>query len=326
MLEFNQEMTPKVSALIVNYNGNEVIGNAIEALRQQSHKSMEIIVVDNNSADGSCEYIKKNYRNVKLIRNKKNLGYCGINEGIRHCKGKYVFFTNNDISLDKNCIKNLAEALEKDNDVGIASPKVVNYFDKSLKSCGTWVSRAFYNGHFRCKDDCAKEIPYNGIGMIRKSIVGKFGYLFDKDYFIYAEDLDLGLRVRLLGYKVMHVPEAILYHMHGITAKKQKKYLQTYRMERNLLATFIKVLSMRNIMLCLPYVAAMRFLGMAKDMVTLNFLSAGARLLAIFAVISNLPAILRKRASVQKLRKKDDSFLMQVFSEKYLFSNKKINI
>jgi hypothetical protein len=317
---------PIVSVVIVNYNGKNFLKTILDSLKKSSFKNYETIILDNNSADGSQEFVRKNYKRIKLVANKKNLGYCGINTAIRYCKGKYIFFTNNDISLDKNCIKKLVQNLERDKNVGIASPKVINYFNKSLKSCGTWVSRAFYNGHFRCKHDFIKEIPYNGVAMIRKSIVDKFGYLFDKDYFIYAEDLDLGLRARLLGYKVMHVPEAILYHMHGLTAGKQKNYMQTYRMERNLLTTFIKILSIKNILLYLPYVVVMRFIGMIKDIVTFNFANFGARLFAIFSVIINIPITLKKRKSVQKLRKKNDSFLLAIFSGKYLFSNKKINV
>lgn len=108
----------------------------------------------------------------------------------------------------------------------------MNYFNKNIKSCGTGVSRSFYNGHFKCAKDFRKEIPYDGVALIRKEIVDKFGYLFDQDYFIYAEDMDLGLRTRLLGYKVVHIPEAVIYHIHAITISRNKKYKLTYLTER----------------------------------------------------------------------------------------------
>jgi len=319
-------MKKLVSVVIVNYNGKKLLKSIIESIKKSSFKSYEIIVVDNNSKDGSQEFIKKNYRSVRLVANKKNLGYCGINSGMRYCQGKYIFFTNNDISLDRNCIKNLVKALEEDKEIGIASPKVVNYYNKNLKSCGTWVSRSFYNGHFKCNKDFRKEIPYNGVAMIRKNIVDKYGYLFDKDYFIYAEDLDLCLRARLLGYKVMHIPEAILYHMHGITTKKQAKSKLTFMMERNLLTTFIKLFSAKNLILFSPYIIALRLMGILKDIITLNFSNALARLFAILTVFADLPKTLKKRRSIQKLRKKEDSFLLQVFSERHLFGRTKIKV
>jgi len=317
---------PKVSIVIVNYNGKDVTEGAIKALTEQSYKKIEIIVVDNDSTDGSQEMIKRKYRNVKLIENRKNLGYCGINSGLSSCKGEYIFFTNNDISLGKDCIKRLVDALEKDKSMGIASPKVVNYFDRNLQSCGTWVSRAFYNGHFKCDKDFSKEIPYNGIAMVRKEIVDRFGYIFDDDYFTYAEDLDLCLRTRLLGYTVVHIPEAVLYHMHELTLRKNKKYKLTYMLERNLLMTFFKILSLKNIIIFLPYVMAMRFVAILKDVFTLKFANAGARLAAILNVLVDFGQIIKKRDSIQKLRKKDDSFLFKVFSENYLFGSRKINV
>ena len=319
-------MNTLVSAVIVNYNGKDIIIKAIETLKRQSYKQIEILVVDNNSTDGSPALIKGKYKEVVLIQNKENLGYCGINAAIHKCKGKYIFFTNNDIALDKNCIRNLVNAIEHDKNIGIASPKVVNYFNNNLKSAGTWVSRSFYNGHFKSSKDFRKQIPYNGIGLIRKSIVDKFGYLFDEDYFTYAEDLDLGLRVRLLGYYVMHIPEAVLYHMHELTLGKSRKYKLTYLMERNLLATFIKLLPVKNIILFLPYVIAMRFIGALKDILGLRFANSIARFVAIFAVIANMPSIIKKRIIIQKMRKADDLFLLKVFDEKYLFSRERINV
>lgn len=316
----------KVSILIVNYNGKVLLKKCLDSIRRLADKNYEVIVVDNNSADGSVQFLRSKCKSVKIVQNKKNLGYCGINAGIESCRGKYIFFTNNDISLGKNCLKRLAEALDADESIGIASPKMVNYFNKSLKSCGTWVSRCFYNGHFKCRHDSAKEIPYNGIALIRKSIVNKFGYLFDDDYFVYAEDLDLGLRARLLGYRVVHVPDAVVYHMHSATLKKNKKYKLTYLMERNLLRTFAKIFSVENIMIFLPYVLAMRLIAVLKDILSLNFMNAGARVAAMLNVMVNIRCLAKKRSFIQRLRKMDDNFLLRVFSERYLFSSDKITV
>ena len=318
-----------ISILIANYNGKSLLRVILESINKISypHKGgYEVIVVDNNSTDDSIEFLRNNHKSVKIVQNKINAGYAGINAGLNQCRGKYIFFTNNDISLDKNCLKMLLETLEKNKKIGIASPKVVNYFNKNLRSCGTWVSRCFYNGHFKSNKDFVKDIPYNGIAMIRKEIADKFGYLFDEDYFIYAEDLDLGLRVRLLGYNVVHIPDAVIYHMHEATMGKNKEYRLVYLMERNLLSTFIKIMSVKNIIFFSPYVIFMRLMAIFKDILTLSFMSAIARIMAILAVIFKLPSIVRKRHSIQKLRRKGDEFLLQVFSENYLFGSQRINV
>ena len=156
----------KVSVVIVNFNGAKIIPVILESLKKVKLKGgFETIVVDNASADDSVEVIKK-YKNVKIIKNKKNLGYTGINSALKSCKGEYIYFTNNDLALDKNCLIELVEVLDKNKDVGVASSKVINFYDKKLQSCGTWVSRCFYNGHFKAEKDYPKQIPYNGVAMV----------------------------------------------------------------------------------------------------------------------------------------------------------------
>ena len=252
----------EVSIVIVNYNGKDLLKIALDSINKipsiKNKKNYEIIVVDNNSSDGSVDFIRRNYKNVKTVSNKKNLGYCGINSALPYCKGKYILFLNNDIKIDRDCIEELLRVIERDNEIGMVAPRLINYYNQSLRSGGTWVSRAFYNGHI-ADNGKVKEIPYLGVGLIRKNIVNKFNYLFDPDYFIYAEDLDLGLRLRLSGYKVLFAPKALLYHLHAATAKKFGSAYTTFLLERNLLTTFFKILSLKNILLFLPYVFLMTY-------------------------------------------------------------------
>ena len=243
---------PKVSIVVVNHNGKNLLEALLKSISKSDYKNHEILVVDNNSTDGSREFVKKTHKNAKLVENKENLGYVGINSALRYCKGEYILFLNNDMELDKNCIKNLVKTIESDKDAAMAAPKLVNFYNKKLGSGGTWVSRAFYNGHIKGSGkDAVREIPYLGVGLIKKDFVEKFGYLFDPDYFIYAEDLDLGLRVRLNGKKILFEPNAIMYHMHALTTQKASKAFTTFLMERNSLITFFKILSIKNIILFL---------------------------------------------------------------------------
>jgi len=309
----------KVSIVIVNYNGKDLLQPLFNSIFKSTYENYEIIVVDNNSTDGSQQFIKKS-KNIKLIENKKNLGYSGINSAIRYCKGDYILFLNNDMEIDKKCIGFLVKTLESDQDIAMVAPKLVNYYDKKLKSGGTWVSRAFYNGHIKGKkQDTKKEIPYLGVGLIRKSFVDNFNYLFDPDYFIYAEDLDLGLRIRLNHKKLVFEPNALLQHMHAITTKKSSKAHTTYLMERNLLITFFKILSVKNIILFFPYVLIMRLLAIFRDLITLNITNALSRTKAILWIIFHVNLIHKKRKTCQKLRKAEDQYILKVFSENYMF-------
>jgi len=320
--------SPKVSVVFVNYNGKEMLLSAIASLKKSSFHDFETIVVDNASKDGSVVAVEKKFSSVKIIKNKENLGYTGINTAMKSCRGEYILFLNNDIEIEKDAIKNLVDVLDENSDAALAVPKLVNFYDRKIDSAGTWVSRSFYNGHFRSSSASKKitEIPYMGIGLIRKEIITKFGYLFDPDYFIYAEDLDLGIRIRLLGMKTLYVPDSTVYHMHSQTMKSVANSRKTYLMERNLLSTFYKNMAFENLILFFPYVYAMRLATILRDIFTLKFSTAFARIRAIFSVFFMLGKIMEKRKKVQFLRKVSDSYILEAFSEKYLFSKKRLTI
>ena len=314
---------PKVSIVVVNHNGKNLLEALLKSISKSDYKNHEILVVDNNSTDGSREFVKKTHKNAKLVENKENLGYVGINSALRYCKGEYILFLNNDMELDKNCIKNLVKTIESDKDAAMAAPKLVNFYNKKLGSGGTWVSRAFYNGHIKGSGkDAVREIPYLGVGLIKKDFVEKFGYLFDPNYFIYAEDLELGLRIRLGGKKIIFNSNAIMYHTHALTTQKAGRAFTTFLLEKNLLVTFFKILSLKNILIYFPYVFGMRLIALLRDIITFNFGSAFARLKAILWLIFNISLIHKKRKETQKFRKADDDYILKVFSEKYLFRKK----
>lgn len=313
----------KVSIIIVNYNGKYLLEKVIASIHNSKFRDYALIVLDNASTDGSQEFIKKNYKNVNLVVNKKNLGYSGINSALKYCKGEYILFLNNDIELDKNCIRNLVKTISSDENIAMAAPRLVNFYNKKLRSDGTWVSRAFYNGHIKGDgEDSIKEIPYLGVGLIKRDFVKKFGYLFDPDYFIYSEDLDLGLRIRLNGKKILFDPKALMYHMHAVTTQKTGKAFTTFLMERNLLTTFFKIFSVKNIVLYLPYVLFARLVAIAKDTLNFQFAIALSRIKALLWILFNFSSISKKRKEIQKFRKVYDSYLFEVFNEKHLFMPK----
>lgn len=316
---------PFVSLVVVNYNGEDIIKTCLNSLIKIDYPKdkHEIIVVDNASTDKSVSIIK-NFFSVRLIQNKENLGYVGVNSSLKKVQGEYIFILNNDIELKRNCLKDAVDVIRKDDSIGVIAPKLINYYSRKAESSGTWVSRSFYSGHYSDPSEKKKikEIPYQGVELIRTDITKKFGYIYDPDYFIYAEDLDLSLRFRLLGYKTVYVPEAIIYHMHAATTKKAKSHKMTFLMEKNLLTTFLKVCSLKNLFLLLPYVIIVRIAAASKDIISLNFMSSYSRIKAIFWTFFHLKIILSKRKTLQGMRVKDDRFLFKIFTEKYLFKKK----
>ena len=313
----------KVSIVIVNYNGKDILRHILKSISGLNYDNYETIVLDNASTDGSQDFVKSNFKKIKLIENRENLGYSGINSAIRHCKGEYILFLNNDMEMEKNSLKELVKTIESDKNCVLAAPRLVNFYDKSLKSGGTWLSRAFYNGHIKgTGKGKIMEIPYMGVGLVRKEFVEMFGYLFDQDYFIYGEDVDLGLRIRLNGKKTLFEPKSIMYHMHSVTMMKESRSFSTYLMERNLLITFFKILSAKNLVLYLPYLKLTRLIAIIRDILSLRPDLAFARIKAHFWVLFNFNKVLRKRNETQRFRKADDKYIMKAFSEKYIFQTK----
>jgi hypothetical protein len=312
---------PFVSLLVVNYNGKDILKLCFPSLKKLNYPKnrYEIIVVDNGSTDGSIQFLKKEYPDVKIVQNKKNLGYVGINFGLKHCKGKYIYFLNNDLILQKDCLHYLVEEIQKDKNIGMAAHEGINYYNKKLVSGGTWASRIMYCGHHPMEDKKkVREIPYMGSGLIRKSVIDAYGYLFDEDYFIYAEDFDLGLRIRLLGMKTIQVKKARCYHFDSFTMKRvSSPSRNTFLLEKNLLTTFFKLFSLKTIILLFPLVLAARMLNIIKDITRLNFKNAIARARSILWVVFHFRGILIKRTDTQRLRKESDSYILRIFSEKY---------
>ena len=313
----------KVSFIFVNRNNTQIILNALKSLYKAGSKyKFEVFVVDNNSEEDTANSIKKAFPKVNVISLKKNIGTAAFDAAIPKCKGQYLYLTPGDVRFEKKFLDVLVDFLEKNKDAAQASPKLVNYSDKSkIDMGGTWLSRAFYSGAFRDSTLGNKtiEIPYMGTGLVKRDIIKKFGYLYDKDYFFYGEDVELGVRLILSNYKIFYIPSSIVYHMGSISRDKSNASHLTFLMEKNLLTTFFKTLEFRSILVLLPYALLLRLLAFFRDLAKLKFGEAFARVKAIFWVILDIGKIMGKRNIIQRMRKIKDKELFKVFDEKYLF-------
>ena len=231
--------TGLVSIIILNYNGENYLEDCIESIFRETKHDFEVIVVDNNSPDKSGEKFSKKYQNCKFILNEKNEGVSeGLNVGIKNSNGEYIVLLNNDLIVAPKWLDYLFEAYEK-NGSGLYQPKFLKMSDTSIIDSAGNLINIFGFGFSREKGK--KDIlKYNSIEEIgfaagtcmftAKEIFDKVGY-FDKKLFAYNEDLDLGWRARLLGYKSFYVPESIVYH-HG-SAQWKWSGEKFYLLERN---------------------------------------------------------------------------------------------
>ncbi|MBN4049062.1 glycosyltransferase family 2 protein [archaeon AH-315-M20] len=319
-------MKADISFVVLSHNDGEVVMNAVKSIKKLKTKyRFNIFVVDNGSKDDTPDIVKKTFKDINVIKLPKNIGTAAYDKAIKKSKSKYIYFTGCDIEVKNDMLDKLVDFLEKNEDIVQAAPKFVDFHNrKKIDVGGTWLSRSFYSGIFKDNTLGNKniEIPYVGTGLIRADFIKKFGYLFDNDYFFYGEDVDLGLRIRLLDFKIYYVPKAIVYHIGSASRKIHKPSYLTFLMERNLLRTFFTSLSIKNIVLLEPYVFLMRFIAIIRDIITLKFTDAFARIHAIFWIILNFSLIMKKRQIIQKMRKVDDKILFKLFSEKYLFKSR----
>ncbi len=319
---------PLVSILILSYNEKKWIAKVIKSLQAQTVKNFEIILVDNNSSDGSVELAQKKFPWMKIVRNASNLGTPGYNSAVKKARGKYIFFIATDMEIEKNCLSKMLKTMEADKSIALCGPKVVNYYNRNnVDINGTWLSHVFYGGAIRNHDLTEPiQVPFYGIGLIRKNALKQSGYLYDSDYFWYGEDVELCLRLRLMGLKVVAVPNSVIYH-HGYQAQRiwTRGYL-TFLIERNQLTNFLRTFSLANILLYSPLVFGARIAVFIKDLLKLDFQRAQARLGAIAWILTHPKYVMTKRRASQALRKVSDSYIFEVISEKYLVEVVKHNL
>lgn len=210
----------KVTVIIPNYNGEKFLKECLKSIKKQKN-TFKVIIVDNDSQDGSVEFIKKYYPNFTLIENKKNLGFAAaVNQGIKASKSEYVFLLNNDVQLEINCISYLLKCIENDEKIFAVSSKMIQYNDRNkiddagdeytilgwTKRVGYGKSTDLYNQEREIFSACA------GAALYRRSIIDKIG-LFDENFFAYMEDVDISYRAMIYGYKCLYCPQAVVYHV-----------------------------------------------------------------------------------------------------------------
>lgn len=214
-----------ISVIILNFNGKRYLEKCLSGLESQTYRDFEVIVVDNASSDGSVDYLKAGFPLVRIVENKKNLGFAGgTNSGIRRAEGEYILTLNNDTQVDRRFLECLAEPMQSDKSVGVCASKML-LPDGRINSAGICLSRsgaAWDRGMFEQDHgqyDCQQEVfgACAGAALYRKEMLDKIG-LFDEDFFLYMEDVDLAFRAKLAGWKCIYVPEAVVYHHHGGTA------------------------------------------------------------------------------------------------------------
>ena len=208
----------EVTVIIPNYNGIQYLGDCLDSLREQTMEA-DIIVVDNASTDGSADIAKK-YDGVRVMELSDNFGFCrAVNEGIAVTKTKYLILLNNDTVADTGFVRALWNAIRRSDDIFSVSSRMISLKDKAvLDDCGDlycalgWAFAPAKDKNIgKYKKRSEVFAACGGAAIYRKSMLGGIGG-FDEAHFAYLEDIDVGYRGKLLGYRNMYEPSAIVWH------------------------------------------------------------------------------------------------------------------
>lgn len=210
-----------VTVIVPNYNGIKYLPDCLDSLlMQQSETDFEVLVVDNGSTDGSVNLLKESYSNVKTILLTENTGFChAVNVGIEASDTPYVVLLNNDTKVLGGFVKELERAISERKDAFSVSAQMLMWDDPSRldgagdRYCVFGWAYARGKGRQAKEYDKAREVfsACGGAAIYRKSVLNQIG-LFDEQHFAYVEDLDLGYRAKINGYKNYYEPAAKVIH------------------------------------------------------------------------------------------------------------------
>lgn len=325
----------KVSIIIPHWNGIEILSECLESIKKSSFKNYEIVVVDNNSSDGSPDWVRSHYPEVKLLENDQNYGYAGgCNRGADAARGEYYVFLNNDTIQDFPWLEHLADFLDQNPEAGVCQPKILNYFKQDIfdyaGGAGGWLdilAFPFARGRIfntreldRGQYDRNREIFWaSGTALMIRASAFEAGGKFDETFFAHMEEIDLCWRLHLLGIQVWAVPSSVVYHKNAATLPVSRRKL--YLNHRN---NLLMILSNYNLPLTL-YLFPLRYIlewaAAVHALVLFDFSHAAAIFQAQLWIIFHPRIIWRRRKKVQALRLINDrEFLKNVYKGSIVFN------
>ena len=258
----------KSTIVIPNYNGINYIQACLESLYSGTVKDLEIVVVDNASTDGSMELVRDQFPKVRLIVNEKNMGFShAVNQGIRVSATPYVILLNNDTRADFSFVHELEKVMDNDTHKKLfsASAKLVSLYDRDkTDDAGDYycaLGWAFARGKgkppSRYDKDCEIFASCAGAAIYRRELLEetKVG-LFDEEHFAYFEDIDIGYRAKIYGYRNKFAANSIVYHAGSAASGSRYNAFKTKLAAKNSVYLIYKNMPVFQIMLNLPFLLA----------------------------------------------------------------------
>ncbi|MGE5251268.1 MAG: glycosyltransferase family 2 protein, partial [Bacteroidota bacterium] len=250
-----------VSVIIPNYNGQEYIALCLKSLDDMDFpkEELEIIVVDNASADDSVALIRENFPHVRLICNGTNLGFAGaINQAAAVARGRYIALLNSDMRVDSNWLTALLDAIQGESGVACAGSMVLNWDGTEVQFLGrredlfALLASSYASPEEEQKLGARYSTFASGGALLNSTQLYRELGGFDDSYFMYHEDVDLGWRLWLRGYKVLLTPRSVVFHKGGASSEKLATVMIQSVLARNILTTAYRNLDDQNVGAVLP--------------------------------------------------------------------------
>jgi len=305
----------RVAVVILNWNGKKFLEDFLPSVVRHSPDFSEVIIADNASTDDSLDFVKTNFPQVKIIRNKTNGGYAkGYNDALAELNHEYFILLNSDVDVSENWVEPIIKMMDADKKIAACQPKILSFSNKNMfeyaGAAGGFIDKygfpfcrgrifdSFEEDKGQYNDE--KEIFWaTGASLFVRSEIFKQAGGLDEDFFAHMEEIDLCWRMKNQGCKIMYCPSSTVYHVGGGTLSKinpQKTFLNF----RNNLLLLTKNHSSQYfgikifIRMCFDGVACMKFFFSG------DFAHAWAVQRAHFNFYGMLGKTLRKRKELKK--------------------------
>jgi GT2 family glycosyltransferase len=309
-----------VTVVVCNYNGEQHLGPCLDSILGQTHPIDELLVIDNASTDSSLRVVAERCPRARVIQLRENHGPCPArNAGLRAARNAWVLLVDNDAVLESDVLAKLVTAagtgcaIVQPRSVFANEPGTVHYDGGRLHYVGLFSLRNFHCPMARAEGSGTVEV--DGVVSVvllvdRKLILRSGG--FDESFFILFEDLDLSLRLRLAGHRLLSAEDAVVLHRGGtpgISFRTGRDYPwnRAFFHSRNRWLTLAKNYRWRTLLVALPGLCAYELVWLAFTLRTGTF---GAYLAGKWSFLRHLPAALHYRRGVQEARKLNDRDLL----------------
>ena len=319
-------MNKLVSIIIPHFNNETILLNCIQSIYNSSYKNFEILIVDNASTDDSIKKAKDKFPSIRIITSNYNSGYAGgCNYGAKEALGEYLFFLNNDTTIDSSCIDELVKQLQHNNKTASVQPKILNMNNKSYfdyaGACGGFMDYLvfpytrgrIFNTIEKDKqqyDEPKKIFWASGAGFLTRKTVFKNLSGFDNNLFAHMEEIDYHWKSYLAGYDVWVAPSSIIYHLGGGTLDMQSPQ-KTYYNHRNslvlLLSNYSIIKSIFYFMIRLP----LEIVSSIKDLINFKPVHFLNHYKALLWIIFNFSVIINRRSSIKSIKVKSNELLFK---------------